>query len=297
MATNIPPHNLGEVIDATIHLIDQPRGHLRRPHAVRQGPRLPDRRPDHGPRRHPRRLPHRHAARSRCAAKAEIEEGPRGDHIVVTEMPVPESVEPIEEQDHRAGRTPASSRASRDPQRRVGGQDPPASSSSRRTRRPSSSSTTSTSTPRCRRTSRSTPWRSSTACPARSTCATRSWPTSSHQVEVITRRSEFRLDKARRRAHIVEGLLKALDLIDAIIAAIRASADHGRRDPWPSWPSRSSSPRCRPSTSSTCGSPRLTRLGRDQPRGGAGAAPGDHRRARGDPRATTPSCAPSSRTR
>ena len=43
-----------------------------------------------------------------------------------------------------------------------------------------------------------------------------------HQVEVITRRSEFRLDKARPRAHIVEGLLKALDMIDAIIAAIRA---------------------------------------------------------------------------
>ncbi len=46
-----------------------------------------------------------------------------------------------------------------------------------------------------------------------------------HQVEVIRRRSEFRLDKARKRAHIVEGLLKALDMIDAIIAAIRASAD------------------------------------------------------------------------
>ena len=32
MATNIPPHNLGEVIDATIHLIDNPDGHARRPH-------------------------------------------------------------------------------------------------------------------------------------------------------------------------------------------------------------------------------------------------------------------------
>ena len=31
MATNIPPHNLGEVIDATQHLLDQPRGHPRRP--------------------------------------------------------------------------------------------------------------------------------------------------------------------------------------------------------------------------------------------------------------------------
>ena len=46
-----------------------------------------------------------------------------------------------------------------------------------------------------------------------------------HQVEVITRRSQYRLDKAEARAHIVEGLIKALDLIDAIIAAIRASAD------------------------------------------------------------------------
>ena len=46
-----------------------------------------------------------------------------------------------------------------------------------------------------------------------------------HQVEVITRRSQSRLAKARHRAHIVEGLLKALDMIDAIIELIRGSAD------------------------------------------------------------------------
>jgi DNA gyrase subunit A len=46
-----------------------------------------------------------------------------------------------------------------------------------------------------------------------------------HQVDVITRRSEFRLDRARRRAHLVEGRLKALDVIDAVIALIRASDD------------------------------------------------------------------------
>jgi DNA gyrase subunit A len=46
-----------------------------------------------------------------------------------------------------------------------------------------------------------------------------------HQVDVITRRSEFLLRKARARAHIVEGLIRALDMIDAIIAAIRASED------------------------------------------------------------------------
>jgi DNA gyrase subunit A len=46
-----------------------------------------------------------------------------------------------------------------------------------------------------------------------------------HQIEVITRRSEFRLRKAQERAHIVEGLLKAIDMLDAVIAAIRASDD------------------------------------------------------------------------
>ncbi len=46
-----------------------------------------------------------------------------------------------------------------------------------------------------------------------------------HQVEVITRRSQFRLDKARRREHILEGRIKALDVIDQIIALIRSSDD------------------------------------------------------------------------
>ena len=48
-----------------------------------------------------------------------------------------------------------------------------------------------------------------------------------HQIDVITRRSEYRLDVAEKRLHIVEGLLKALDLIDEIIATIRASEDRG----------------------------------------------------------------------
>ncbi len=46
-----------------------------------------------------------------------------------------------------------------------------------------------------------------------------------HQIEVVTRRSEFRLEAARTRLHILEGLLRALDMIDEIIAAIRASSD------------------------------------------------------------------------
>ncbi len=46
-----------------------------------------------------------------------------------------------------------------------------------------------------------------------------------HQREVITRRSQHRLDKAEARRHIVEGLLRALDMIDAIIDLIRGSED------------------------------------------------------------------------
>ncbi len=46
-----------------------------------------------------------------------------------------------------------------------------------------------------------------------------------HQIEVVTRRSEFRLAKARRREHILEGRIKALNVIDEIIALIRASDD------------------------------------------------------------------------
>lgn len=48
-----------------------------------------------------------------------------------------------------------------------------------------------------------------------------------HQIEVITRRSQFRLDKARDRQHILEGRLKALNVIDAIITLIRNSDDAG----------------------------------------------------------------------
>ncbi len=46
-----------------------------------------------------------------------------------------------------------------------------------------------------------------------------------HQVEVITRRSEHRLSRAREREHLLAGRLKALDVIDEIIALIRASDD------------------------------------------------------------------------
>ena len=44
-----------------------------------------------------------------------------------------------------------------------------------------------------------------------------------HQEEVVTRRTQYDLNKARERAHILEGLLKALDNIDEVIRIIRGS--------------------------------------------------------------------------
>ena len=50
----------------------------------------------------------------------------------------------------------------------------------------------------------------------------RHWVT--HQIEVIVRRTQFRLKKAEEEAHILRGLLKALDALDEVIALIRRSA-------------------------------------------------------------------------
>ncbi|MFF1607811.1 DNA gyrase subunit A [Amycolatopsis sp. NPDC058278] len=51
-----------------------------------------------------------------------------------------------------------------------------------------------------------------------------------HQVEVIVRRTKFRLKKAEERAHILRGYVKALDMLDEVIALIRRSpsADEAR---------------------------------------------------------------------
>ena len=46
-----------------------------------------------------------------------------------------------------------------------------------------------------------------------------------HRLDVVRRRTEFRLEKARRRLHLVEGLLIALDAIDLVVSIIRSSED------------------------------------------------------------------------
>ncbi|MBQ2509158.1 MAG: DNA gyrase subunit A [Bacteroidales bacterium] len=58
-----------------------------------------------------------------------------------------------------------------------------------------------------------------------------------HREDVVTRRTRFEMEEAERRAHILQGLLKALDIIDEIIQLIRSSASvdearQGLMDRW-----------------------------------------------------------------
>lgn len=52
-----------------------------------------------------------------------------------------------------------------------------------------------------------------------------------HREDVVTRRTRFELDEAEKRAHILQGLLKAIDIMDEVIALIRrsATADEARQ--------------------------------------------------------------------
>src|SRR4051794_129932 len=95
MATNIPPHNLGEVIDATIHLIDNPESTPDDLMHFVKGPDFPTGATILG------RAGSIDAYRTgrgsiRMRAVAEIEEGKAGDRIVITEIPYQTSVEGIE---------------------------------------------------------------------------------------------------------------------------------------------------------------------------------------------------------
>ena len=87
MATNIPPHNLGEVVDALVALIDDPTHRRRAAARAHQGPRLPDRRDHPRPRGDPRGVPLRPRP-GRHARTTHVEEQRGGrTAIVVNELP------------------------------------------------------------------------------------------------------------------------------------------------------------------------------------------------------------------
>ncbi len=113
MATNIPPHNLGEVIDATIHLIDHPQATADDLMQFVKGPDFPTGASILG------RAGIMDAYRTgrgsvKLRATAEIEEGKRGQtEIVVTELPYQTSAKSVARAHSRSLSTEATSTGSR----------------------------------------------------------------------------------------------------------------------------------------------------------------------------------------
>ena len=249
MATNVPPHNMGEVIDAAIHVLHHPEATPDELMQFVKGPDFPTGALILG--RQGILDAYRTGRGSiKMRAVAEIEEGRAGDRIVVTELPYQTSVEVIEQKITElvaAGDLDGISElrnASANQQPRL----------IIELKRDANANVV------LNNLFKQTPLQTSfgvnmlalvdsvprTLSLAQALFALRRPPDRGHHA----RRSEFRLDKARDRAHIVEGLLRAIDMLDAVIATIRASADRPRPAPR-SWPSRSPSPRCRRRTSST----------------------------------------------
>jgi len=229
MATNIPPHNLGEVIDATVHLIDHPESTSDDLMEFIKGPDFPTGGYILG------RAGIMDAYRTgrgsiKMRAKAEIQEGRKGEEIVVTELPYQVSVKSVEEKIAELVNS-----------RQIEGiRDIDNLSASGKTRIVIYLRRDATANVVLNNLYKHTPLQTNFA--VNTVALVDGVPRTlnlrdllrhyiAHQVEVITRRSQYRLGKAQARAHIVEGLLKALDMIDAIIALIRASDDkaHARQ--------------------------------------------------------------------
>ncbi len=223
MATNIPPHNLAEIIDATLHLIDHPEATPDDLMAFVKGPDFPTGAYILG------RAGIMDAYRTgrgsiRMRAKAEIVEGRQTTEIHVTELPYQVSVSSV-----------ASKVAELVDSRQIDGiRDIKNLSSGEDTKLVIYLKRDANASVVLNNLFKHTPLQSNFGVNMVALCdgVPRTLNLAQalsyyidHQVEVITRRSEHRLRKAQDRAHIVEGLLKALDMIDAIIAHIRASDD------------------------------------------------------------------------
>jgi len=226
MATSIPPHNLGEIIDATVYLIDNPEATIDDlvNAEIVKGPDFPTGALILGKQGI---LDAQRTGRGsiRMRAVAEIEEGTRsGDRIVITQLPyqvgprnVLAKISELVATKEIEGISGANDDSSGGETRIVLTlkRDAPALIVLNNL---------------YKRTPLQTSFAVNTVALVDGVPRTLNLRDAlgyylDHQVEVITRRTEFRLDKARKRAHIVEGLIKALDLIDAIIVAIRASED------------------------------------------------------------------------
>jgi DNA gyrase subunit A len=223
MATKIAPHNLTEVIDATVHMIDHPDATPDDLMAFVKGPDFPTGALILG--RQGILDAYRTGRGSiRMRAVAEVEENRGVTSIVVTELPFQTSVEVVEQKIHdlvRSGDIDGIAEVQND-------------SAARKSRLVIRLKRDANANVVLNKLYKHTPLQTNfgvntvalvDGVPRTLNLAQLLGHYVSHQIEVITRRSEYLLRKARARAHIVEGLLKAIGMLDAVIAAIRASED------------------------------------------------------------------------
>jgi DNA gyrase subunit A len=224
MATNIPPHNLNEVIDACIHVLENPDAKPNDLMRFVKGPDFPTGALILG--RDGIKDAYRTGRGSiKMRAVTDIEEGRRGEsRIVVTEVPYQTSVEVIGQKIAELVN-----------ERKLDGV--------RDVRNESAGDTTRLvielrrdANPQVVLNQLYKHTSMQTSFPVHMLALVDGVPKLlnlsqavlvyvAHQVEVVTRRTQYRVDRARERAHIVEGLVRALDMIDAIIQLIRGAAD------------------------------------------------------------------------
>jgi DNA gyrase subunit A len=224
MATNIPPHNLGEVIDATIHLIDHPTASADDLMQFVKGPDFPTGGFIMG------RAGIMDAYRTgrgsvKMRAKATIEEGKRGGfQIIVTEMP------------YQVAGSSVLSRIQElvDSGELDGIADANDSSASGKTKLVITLKRDANANVVLNNLYKLTQLQTSfgvnmvalvDGVPRTLNLVQVLHGYVDHQVEVIQRRTKFRLERAQNDLHIQEGLMKALNVIDEVIATIRASED------------------------------------------------------------------------
>jgi DNA gyrase subunit A len=224
MATSIPPHNLGEIVDATLHLIDNPDATVKDLMKFVKGPDFPTGGLILG--REGLTEAYKTGRGSiKMRAKVSIEEGKRGQmQIVVTELPYQASCSAI------AGRI----QELVDNDGLDGIADVNDNSAGGQTNLVITLKRDANANVVMNNLFKNTQLQSQ--FPVNMVALVDGVPRTlnlrdalagyiAHQIEVITRRSQYRLDKARERNHILEGRLKALNVIDEIIKVIRASED------------------------------------------------------------------------
>jgi len=223
MATNIPPHNLGETIDATVHLLENPEATADDLMQFVKGPDFPTGALIMG--RQGIMDAYRTGKGSiKLRAVAEIEEGTgrQRDRIVVTEMPYQTSI----------SATASKIKELVETRQLEGIADVNDESAKGKTRLVIELKREAPGLVILNNLYKHTPLQTNFAVNMVALVdgvprtlsldqALRAYV--DHQLDVLRRRSEFRLRKAQDRAHIVEGLLKAINVIDDIIALVRGS--------------------------------------------------------------------------